>query len=646
MIRLDLVIFTMALGVSLLGYLPLLPFLEPFPKILLPLALLLTLALHRRRFRIDRRLLTAGSLAIFLFYLFRATQSDPVGPVVNLLVALLGVRFLGEQSSRNYLQIFLLSLFCLAASSLYSLDALFMLYLGLQVVIFQIALVLLTCYDRDPVAGLTRERFCSLLTIPLGMLLLSVPLLLCFFMILPRTPFPLWDFPANSAAKKSGFSETVQPGSAASVGENRGVAFRAECVRLPPAELYWRGITLNRVDGTVWSRREPPATERFVPGKGRLVSQRLFLEPGSTRYLVALDLPGKVFALPGVIRGGDFTLTRRSFTAKRSTYMVDSVMTDTAQGRLRAARGFYLETPERLHPWLRERGLRLRDRGGNDRERLAAVETFFRGEQLRYATTGLPHSEEPLLTFLTSSKRGNCEFFASSCALLLRLAGVPARLVGGYLGGEYSELGGYYLVTQDRAHVWVEAYLEGTGWVRVDPTRWAVNAGEVGSSAGQGGWSLSLAMDALTYFWNRQVITYDLERQIALYNEVGQRLQGVTLPEGKWVLLLLIPAIVPFLLRWGGLPLLRRSSREARLVTDFIAQLRRLYGIEATPDAGLREMTAGIESPDVGRFVELHNGALYRDRRLLPEELRELRGIISRMKRCLSPPDPPRRTEV
>ena len=118
MIRLDLVIFTMALGVSLLGYLPLLPFLEPFPKILLPLALLLTLALHRRRFRIDRRLLTAGSLAIFLFYLVRATQSDPVGPVVNLLVALLGVRFLGEQSSRNYLQIFLLSLFCLAASSL------------------------------------------------------------------------------------------------------------------------------------------------------------------------------------------------------------------------------------------------------------------------------------------------------------------------------------------------------------------------------------------------------------------------------------------------------------------------------------------------------------------------------------------------
>lgn len=633
MIRLDPVIFGMAIVASLLGYLPLYPWLEPVPKLFLPVALLGAVAIHRRRFRLDSRLVTAGSVAIFLCYLFRMTRTDFVGPAVNFLVALLGVRFLGERSPRNYLQIFLLALFCLAASSLYSLDALFMLYLGLQLVIFESALVLLACHDRDPSAMLTPARFRSLLAIPLLMLTLSVPLLLCFFIILPRTQFPLWEFMATPAAKKSGLAETVQPGSSSLVGEAREVAFRAECGRLSPDDLYWRGITLNRFDGTAWSRREPPATERFVPGTGRAVAQRLFLEPGSVRYLVALDLPGQVSGVRGVVTAPDFTLSRRYPAGRRSSFEVTSITGGVARGRLGGERRFYLETPERLSPRLRELGGRLGRSGSTGGERLAAVERYFRGERLLYATAGLPVSGEPLVTFLTTGRRGNCEFFASSCALLLRLAGVPARLVGGYLGGEYNDLGGYYVVTGDRAHVWVEAYLEGTGWVRVDPSRWAVNAGEVGA-ADRGGAlrAFLLAMDAITYFWNRQVITYDLERQISLFTEAGRRLQGGGLPRKGLLLWFTVVAVMPFLGWWGVRAVGRRPSREARLVTAFIGQLRRRYGVEAGPDAGLRELTRGIDSPDVARFVAVYSGALYRDRRLLPEELRELRGIVRRMK--------------
>ena len=125
MIRLDLVILLMALAVSLIGFIPLFPWLETFPKLFLPGAILVRLLAERRRFSPDPRLVTAGSVALFLVYLFRVSRADIVGPVVNLLVVLLGVRFLGERSARNYLQIFLLALFCLAASSLYSLDALF-----------------------------------------------------------------------------------------------------------------------------------------------------------------------------------------------------------------------------------------------------------------------------------------------------------------------------------------------------------------------------------------------------------------------------------------------------------------------------------------------------------------------------------------
>jgi hypothetical protein len=239
------------------------------------------------------------------------------------------------------------------------------------------------------------------------------------------------------------------------------------------------------------------------------------------------------------------------------------------------------------------------------------------------------------MEFLTVKKRGNCEFFASSCALLLRLAGIPARLVGGYLGGEYNELGGYYVVTEDRAHVWVEAYLEGKGWVRVDPSRWAVNAGEVGASAKRGVFrSFLLAVDTVSYFWNRQVITYDLERQISLFNEAGQRLHGVKPSQVEGFLPKILGLVViPLLILWGVRQLLRRPSTEERLVSAFIARLRGGYGIEATPDAGLRELTAGIDDPDVTRFVGIYSGAIYRDRRLAPEEVAELRGIIKNMKK-------------
>ena len=478
MIRLDLVLLLMALAVSLVGFIPLFPWLGTVPKLFLPGAMLVRLFTQRHGYRLDHRFVTVGSVAMFIFYLLRFSLADIVGPAVNLLVMLLGVRFLGEGSARNYLQLFLLALFCLAASSLYSLDPLFMLYLGLQVIIFPIALVLLTCHDRDPSAILVPARFRSLLSIPLVMLAFSVPLLLFFFIILPRTQVPLWNFLAGSASKTTGFSETVRPGSNATVGESKSVVFRAECVRLSPGELYWRGITLNRFDGAVWSRREPPAGERFAPGKGRVVTQQFILEPVSPRYLVALDKPGQLSGQRGVISAPDFTLSRRTPSGGRSAYRVDSVVTPMTRGRLGSEREFYLQLPERIPPWFREQGRVLRERGGSDGERLTGVETLFRGEHLLYATTGLPVSGEPLVEFLTKNKRGNCEFFASSCALLLRLAGVPARLVGGYLGGEYNQLGGYYVVTGEQAHVWVEAYLEGTGWVRVDPTRWAVNGGD------------------------------------------------------------------------------------------------------------------------------------------------------------------------
>jgi hypothetical protein len=72
--------------------------------------------------------------------------------------------------------------------------------------------------------------------------------------------------------------------------------------------------------------------------------------------------------------------------------------------------------------------------------------------------------------FLFRTRKGYCEHFASAFAFLMRAAGIPARIVGGYLGGERNPFGNYLIVRQSDAHVWVEVWLPKTGWTRVDPT--------------------------------------------------------------------------------------------------------------------------------------------------------------------------------
>jgi transglutaminase-like putative cysteine protease len=154
------------------------------------------------------------------------------------------------------------------------------------------------------------------------------------------------------------------------------------------------------------------------------------------------------------------------------------------------------------------------------------LEAYFRTNKFRYSMHGLPTGPNALEQFLFEKRQGNCEFFASSFALVLRAAGVPARLVAGYLGGDYNEMPPPYLVSEDMAHVWVEAFIPGRGWVRIDPSGLALNAGVFWNKPKRHDWLTTLrqTLDSLDYSWNRAVITYDLERQVEAARSIGKRL--------------------------------------------------------------------------------------------------------------------------
>ena len=213
---------------------------------------------------------------------------------------------------------------------------------------------------------------------------------------------------------------------------------------------------------------------------------------------------------------------------------------------------------------------------------------------------------------------------------------MPCRLVGGYLGGEYNELGGYYLVTDDKAHVWVEAFIEGSGWVRIDPSSFAANAGELWSAPSSRGLMLRMALllDSFNYLWNRSVVSYDFEQQMTIARTVGSRLQGVSPSK---VIRSSLPYFAGGLLIAGLLLAARRAalfrSREQRILRRFLRTVRREFGISLMEGReGLFEIAAASENSHVSDFVKVYAGAVYHDRRLTEHEYVQLQNILRILK--------------
>ena len=632
MINSKRVLDLLAYGIALIGFVPLFPYLDPLSRLFFPAALVFGFLADRKTFRTAAWISTATSLIFFAYYGVSVSRDNLVGPVVNLLVILLSVRLFSEKTARNYLQIFAISLLAFAGSSLFTVSPLFLVYLFLMLLLIAVSLVLLTYYSNSSDPYVSRRGLKKILSTALIMPIASLPLLLVFFFILPRTQFPLWNFLAVSGAAVTGMSDTVVPGSSPVVGEAKNVAFRANCERLPKEQTYWRGIVLNAIENNAWVRRPIPPGEEGGVTKGRTIRQTIYPEPGRTSYLVALNIPR---GISGIRSSGDrdFTFTARGGGSGRIKYDAQSVLSDTIVANRGIDRRFYLTVPERQPGRLVDLGESIARRGKSDEEKLTLLESEFLSARLAYATTGLPVGASALESFLFEKKRGHCELFASSFALLLRLAGVPSRLVGGYLGGEYNDLGGYYVVTDSMAHVWVEAYIQGKGWVTIDPSRLAADfpgAREPGKRSLAS--RLGMALDAFSYYWNVSVINYDLERQFRLIRDSGIAVKALNLKRLAVLTLYCGGVLLTVLAAGYAVKRWRTGTAEEKLLKRFTKKIAREYGIMIVPETGLHDLSGKLADPLVTRFVALYGSAVYHDRRLGPDELRELDSILRDIK--------------
>ncbi len=632
MISLNSLIALLSYGIVLCGMLPLFPWLGTAPRLILVVGMAAGIWQDLRgAWPLKNWIFNVAIVPVFLFYALQFSHTNPLQPVVSVLTIMLAVRLAGPKNARHYLQIAALALFCLASSSLFDLSPVFLVYLLLMLLLVALLLVLVTFYDQDSCMLLPRGDLRKVVVAGVAMPLVALPLLLFFFPILPRTQLPLWNFMAAPAIRPSGFSDQVEPGSSTAVAESRALAFRAEMPRQAQQQLYWRATVFNRLEGRRWLRVEPPSEQLIY--SGQRTSQVIYPEPGPVRALPALDAPATL-TLQRSRRSPDGVYEFQGRLGRRFTYGAESLSRGILRVRGDIKRSFYLTLPNNLSPRIRQLADEIRRRGTNDAGRLEQLESYYRRGGYRYSRSGLPTGEQALEQFLFEKKQGHCEFFAASFALILRAAGVPARLVGGYLGGEYNDLGGYYLISEDMAHVWVEAFISGQGWLRVDPSGFAENADLVWGAPPPKSLSrkLRLLIDSLDHTWNSAVISYDFEQQVAVASSVGRRLQGIdvgALFRGGLRYLVVVAGVLGCCLllfyRTRLFP-----SREERLLRAFYRRVRRDCFVRVERGrVGLFELADLTGSARVRLFADTYAGVVYRDRRLSDDEYRRLRQLIS-----------------
>src|SRR5262245_17714418 len=314
------------------------------------------------------------------------------------------------------------------------------------------------------------------------LLLQALPLVALFFLLFPRINagfrFELRPFRSANA----GFSDRLAPGSIAALANSSEIAFRAEFPGTntgPSGPMYWRGVVMWRCNGMEW--RAPyaprPTSSSFTlesANSGRLappstsakeIQQRITLPPNGARWMFALDRPIK--AVPGsMLARGDYLYSVQPIQKARRYEVVSS---DFGANEITAReRAEALEVPASISPALRDLAQSWTVQNPDSRRVVSSALQFFRTQGFSYSLT--PGEYADLDEFLFRRRVGFCEHYATSFATLMRLARIPARVVVGYLGGEYNDLGHFFLVRQADTHAWCEVWLPKNAWTRVDPT--------------------------------------------------------------------------------------------------------------------------------------------------------------------------------
>lgn len=361
------------------------------------------------------------------------------------------------------------------------------------------------------------------------MLLLALPLAATGFWLFPRLASPLWGMPENAGAR-TGMNDRMSPGDWLDLMNDDTPAFRVRFFGAVPAleEMYWRGPVLSHFDGRSWTQAYWTASLPMpeVEAAERNWRYEVTLDPTDRRYLFALDLPQTLSVAARIGQG--MNAETRTPIDRILRYEASSAPPARFEAELRPTlRQTALQLPDGFNPRTRALAAQWRAEGADDAEIVRRALAWINRDFTYSLETSLlgRHSVDE---FLFDVRIGFCEHFSSAFAVLMRAAGIPARVVTGYAGGYRNPLGDFWLVRQSDAHAWTEIWLPERGWVRIDPTaavapeRIFQRAAQAGGLAALDGVRQALDIgDWARWGWNDLLLQFNAARQRSLLRPLG-----------------------------------------------------------------------------------------------------------------------------
>lgn len=506
---------------------------------------------NKENFKISR--LLKSMIAVSSLTLWGVLQENiySVEALTELLILTFCLKVLELEQRRDLFLLVFLGCFISACQLLFATSILSFSYALFCLVLYHVVLTLLFFSAKTDTALRQFKSASKKATI---IFFQALPLAICLFIIMPRID-SLWQMPINSKVAKTGVSDQLSIGDIGRLNQDRSPAMRVTFKDLQQrpesSQLYWRGLVFEDFDGELWTRSKavkPLFRNRLTAlkqGRGQkesggllstqypVYNYQVMLEPTNQPWLYALAKPW--VQQTGITAFEDETLRKSEVVRQRFQYDVTSFINRPRSLALPAdVRRRNLALPKDINPRSRAYAEALARQFPVPEDFIAALMQRFKKEFSYTLSPGVIGAKHRIDAFFFEQKLGYCEHYSSSTVFLLRAAGFPARIVAGYQGGEWNAEQRYLLVTQADAHAWVEVWIDGRGWQRIDPTSFVApdrieqGANEFLSrlqiepsflrSVSSSPWirSLRLYWDGTNYQWHKWVLGYNSEQQFSV----------------------------------------------------------------------------------------------------------------------------------
>lgn len=574
-------------------------------------------------------ILAAAVLAFFLTDYF-VLSGSLITAASRMLALLLSLKLFGLRKNSDYLLVFSLVFFQLLAAAASTVSIFFFLLLTLFVLSGIWAMIMFTV--RKDWQDSSRKELPSvefgwpffISVIVLSFVSMVVTFLL--FFIIPRMGLGLMDRKTDNPLKVTGFSDSIDLGSIAPLKTDSTIIMRVEALNWRPWSVYLRGSAFDHYDGVSWSKKvkkdalvkRSPDGKFYIKAQGarekRSVGLKILLEPIDTDYIFtstgAYAVEGN-FSNLWTDASGALRMPAPPYSAIEYRVWSHTAPLQDAPSRQYLDTSYIDGTPE---------GVRIRELAGSiaggEKDGLSkarALEAYLR-KNFRYTLNPKTHGKKPLEEFLFRSKEGFCEHYATAMAVMLRAAGIPSRVVNGYLQGQWSDLGGYFIVRQSDAHSWVEANIGGA-WLTFDPTP-PSGVAPVKPSR------LFLYLDYMRLKWDRYIIQFSLADQGRLSQNLEGRASGLLAllkkPSGLFrttagrvtVVIVLSAAAVSVILSLRRIAGAKRRSK----VPDFYVEMTRILkkrGVNRRPDETPLEFALRLNNREVSFITRAYHEKRY-----------------------------------